>query len=57
MSNVSSHWSMSGIVRSIFWVVSRNHFEQGLAYIEKLLEKTRVFKITIAKLSGKARKT
>ncbi len=35
---------------------SGNHFESGLAYIEKLREKTRVFKISVATLSGKARR-
>jgi len=34
---------------------SSDHLEQGLKYIEVLSEKTRVFKITIDRLSGKAR--
>lgn len=35
---------------------SSDYFEKGLAYIEKLKAKTRVFKISIVHLSGKARK-
>jgi hypothetical protein len=35
---------------------SSNYFEKGLEYIETLKRKTRVFKITILNLSGKARK-
>jgi nitroimidazol reductase NimA-like FMN-containing flavoprotein (pyridoxamine 5'-phosphate oxidase superfamily) len=35
---------------------SRNFFEKGLEYIATLGEKTRVFKITISSLSGKARR-
>lgn len=35
---------------------SRNFFESGLEYIEKLKGKTRVFKITIKRLTGKARR-
>lgn len=35
---------------------SANYFEDGLAYIEKLREKTRVFKISVATMSGKARR-
>jgi uncharacterized protein len=35
---------------------SRNHFEKGIEYIENLKSKTRVFKIIIRDLTGKARK-
>lgn len=35
---------------------SANYFEDGLAYIEKLREKTKVFKISVATMSGKARR-
>jgi nitroimidazol reductase NimA-like FMN-containing flavoprotein (pyridoxamine 5'-phosphate oxidase superfamily) len=35
---------------------SANYFEKGLEYIESLKEKTRVFKIKIFNLSGKARR-
>jgi nitroimidazol reductase NimA-like FMN-containing flavoprotein (pyridoxamine 5'-phosphate oxidase superfamily) len=35
---------------------SPGFFDQGTKYIEELKEKTRVFKITINKLTGKARK-
>ena len=35
---------------------SENFFAEGLAYIEKLKDKARVFKITIESISGKARK-
>jgi hypothetical protein len=35
---------------------SSDYFEKGLAYIENLKAKTRVFKISIVQLSGKARK-
>lgn len=35
---------------------SPDYFDKGLKYIEALREKTRVFKITINSLSGKARK-
>lgn len=35
---------------------SSNYFSKGLEYIEKLKAKTRVFKIGITHLSGKARK-
>jgi len=35
---------------------SRNFFENGLEYIEKLKEKTRVFRIDIKRVTGKARR-
>jgi nitroimidazol reductase NimA-like FMN-containing flavoprotein (pyridoxamine 5'-phosphate oxidase superfamily) len=35
---------------------SADYFEAGLRYIENLREKTRVFKISVATLSGKARR-
>jgi len=35
---------------------SGSYFDSGLAYIEKLREKTRVFKISVVQLSGKARR-
>lgn len=35
---------------------SSEHIDKGLKYIEDLREKTRVFKISINKLTGKARK-
>jgi uncharacterized protein len=35
---------------------SPNYFREGLEYIEKLKAKTRVFKISILNLSGKARR-
>ncbi len=35
---------------------SPEHIDKGIKYIESLREKTRVFKITINKLTGKARK-
>ena len=35
---------------------SQNYFEKGIDYIETLKEKTRVFKISIKHLSGKARR-
>lgn len=35
---------------------SRNFVSEGLKYIEKLRDKTRVFKISIESISGKARK-
>jgi nitroimidazol reductase NimA-like FMN-containing flavoprotein (pyridoxamine 5'-phosphate oxidase superfamily) len=35
---------------------SANFFSEGLKYIEKLNDKTRVFKISIDSISGKARK-
>jgi len=35
---------------------SSDYFEKGLAYIEKLNAKTRVFKVSVVHLSGKARK-
>ncbi len=35
---------------------SADHFDAGLTYIEKLREKTRVFKISVATMSGKARR-
>jgi uncharacterized protein len=35
---------------------SSNYFEKGLEYIETLKEKTRVFRISIKKLTGKARR-
>ena len=35
---------------------SKNFVSEGIKYIEKLAEKTRVFKITVESISGKARK-
>jgi uncharacterized protein len=35
---------------------SSDYFNNGLKYIETLMEKTRVFKVYIIHLSGKARK-
>jgi len=35
---------------------SSEFFDKGIKYIEDLKEKTRVFKINIKKLTGKARK-
>lgn len=35
---------------------SENFFSEGLKYIEKLKDKTRVFKVSIESISGKARK-
>jgi len=35
---------------------SKNFFSEGLKYIEKLKDKTRVFKVSIESISGKARK-
>lgn len=35
---------------------SLNFFESGIEYIEKLIDKTRVFKLSIENISGKARR-
>lgn len=35
---------------------SRDHLENGRKYAERVGERTRVFRITIASLTGKARK-
>jgi len=35
---------------------SENFFSEGLKYIEKLKDKSRVFKVSIESISGKARK-
>jgi len=44
--------ALEGLVKKY----SGSYFESGLAYIEKLREKTRVFKISVMHLSGKARR-
>jgi nitroimidazol reductase NimA-like FMN-containing flavoprotein (pyridoxamine 5'-phosphate oxidase superfamily) len=45
-------WALEGLIHKY----SGNFFSEGLKYIEKLKDKTRVFKISIESISGKARK-
>jgi hypothetical protein len=50
--NVNKQIALEGLLKKY----SSNYFNKGLEYIETLKEKTRVFKIYIIHLSGKARK-
>ena len=44
--------ALEGLLRKY----SNDYFDKGLAYIEELREKTKVFKISVNNISGKARK-
>jgi len=50
--DVNKQLALEGLLRKY----SPEFFDKGLKYIEDLKDKTRVFKITINKLTGKARK-
>ena len=50
--NVNKQIALEGLLKKY----SSNYFNKGLEYIETLKEKTRVFKIYIIHLSGKARR-